>query len=116
MQTQQPASQPPVQPETQSVAPAVDPARVAALREARDHLMSLGARANSAKATLGRMKQEQARQGLGMRGDITASEQRMENFLDDAQDSIKSGDLEGAKKALANAEREIDKLDTFLGR
>jgi hypothetical protein len=40
----------------------------------------------------------------------------MENFLDDAQDAIKAGDLERAKKALASAEREIDRLDTFLGR
>jgi eukaryotic-like serine/threonine-protein kinase len=88
----------------------------AALREARDHLMSLGSRANSSRATLTRMKEQQARQGLGMRGDITTAEQRMENFLDDAQDAIKAGDLERAKKALASAEREIDRLDTFLGR
>jgi hypothetical protein len=78
--------------------------------------MALGSRANSARATLTRMKEQQARQGLGLRGDITSAEQRMENFLDDAQDAIKGGDLERAKKSLTNAEREIDRLDGFLGR
>jgi serine/threonine-protein kinase len=101
---------------TAPAAPAVDAAKVAALREARDHLMAIGSRANSARSTLTRMKEQQARQGLGMRGDITTAEQRMETFLDDAQDAIKDGDVERAKKALANAEREIDRLDTFLGR
>ena len=76
----------------------------------------LATRANSARATLARMKEQQARQGLGMRGDITASEQRMENYMDDAQAALRAGDPERAKKALATAEREIDKLDTFLGR
>ena len=117
-QAQAPIGQPAVQQQQPPAAsaPAVDTANIAALREARDHLMSLGSRANSARATLTRMKEQQARQGLGMRGDITTAEQRMENFLDDAQDAIKAGDPERAKKALASAEREIDRLDTFLGR
>lgn len=126
MQTQaqaqvQPQYQPAPPPQQQMqqpppATPAVDTAKLAALREARDHLMALGSRANSARATLTRMKEQQARQGLGMRGDITTSEQRMETFLDDAQDAIKTGDVDGAKKALSNAEREIDRLDGFLGR
>jgi eukaryotic-like serine/threonine-protein kinase len=102
--------------QTQSAAPAEDAAKVAAVREARDHLMMLGTRANSVRATLVTMKQAQARQGLGMRGDILTAEQRMENFLDDAQAAVRAGDLEGAKKALASAEREIDRVEGFLGR
>lgn len=119
---QQAVEQPPAQqsiPQQQPVqpqAPAEDAAKVAALREARDHLMMLGTRANSARATLNTMKQAQARQGLGMRGDILTAEQRMENFLDDAQEAVRAGDPERAKKALASAEREIDRLDSFLGR
>ena len=109
-QTQAPAAQ------TPPAAPAVDGARVNALREAREHLVMLGTRANAARAALTRMKEQQARQGLGMRGDVTASEQRMAVYLDDAQDAIKAGDPERAKKALATAEREIDRLDGFLGR
>ena len=111
-QVQPPVGQPAVQQAPTSV-PAVD---TAALREARDHLRLLGSRANSARSTLMRMKEQQAKQGLGMRGDISTAEQRMEGFLDDAEDAIKAGELELAKKALANAEREIDRLDTFLGR
>jgi hypothetical protein len=62
------------------------------------------------------MKEQQARQGLGMRGDIIASEQRMSVYLNDARDAIETGDSERAKKALATAEREIDRLDGFLRR
>jgi len=108
---------PPVeQPQQPPSTPAEDPAKDAALREARDHLMMLGTRANSARATLATMKQAQARQGLGMRGDILTSEQRMEGLLDDAQEAVRSGDPERAKKALASAEREVDRLESFLGR
>jgi ribosomal protein S20 len=79
-------------------------------------MIMLGSRANSARSSLTRMKEAQARQGLGMRGDITSAQERMETYLDEAQAAIRSGDSEHAKKSLSNAEREIDKLDTFLGR
>ena len=46
-----------------------------------------------------------------MRGDITAAQERMEIYLDEAQAAIPAGDPEHAKKSLSNAEREIDKLD-----
>jgi len=105
-----------VQQQAPPAAPAEDPAKITALRELRDHMTMLASRANSARATLAHMKEQQARQGLGMRGDITASEQRMENYMDDAQAALRAGDPERAKKALATAEREIDKLDSFLGR
>ena len=114
-QTQVPAEQLPTSPQAPA-APAIDAAKVNALNEAREHLVMLGTRANAARATLTRMKEQQARQGLGMRGDISASEQRMAVYLDDAQDAIKAGDPERAKKALATAEGEIDRLDGFLGR
>jgi hypothetical protein len=118
VQQQQPVVQQPVaqQPVAQPQAPVEDTARVAAIREARDRMTLLGSRANSARATLTRMKEAQSRQGLGMRGDIVAAEQRMENFLDDAQAAIRAGDPEGAKKALVSAEREIDRVEGFLGR
>jgi serine/threonine protein kinase len=105
-----------VQQQAPPTEPAVDTAKVNALREAREHMIMLGSRANSARASLTRMKEAQARQGLGMRGDITAAQERMETYLDEAQAAIRGGDPEHAKKSLSNAEREIDKLDSFLGR
>jgi hypothetical protein len=106
---------PPV-PQPKPAEPAVDTSKVNALRELREHMVMLASRANSARATLSRMKEQQARQGLGMRGDILSTEQRMENYLDDAQAALGAGDPDRAKKALSTAEREIDKLDSFLGR
>lgn len=118
--TPTPQNSPPQQAQTATpqppAPPAVDAAKVNALRELRDHMVMLGSRANSARATLTRMKAEQARQGIGMRGDILTAEQRMENYLDDAEAALRAGDPERAKKALQTAEREIDKLDSFLGR
>ncbi len=114
---QTPVPEPPaVQQQAPAAQPAVDTAKVNGLREAREHMIMLASRANSARASLNRMKEQQARQGLGMRGDITAAQERMETYLDDAQAAIQAGDPEHAKKSLSNAEREIDRLDGFLGR
>jgi eukaryotic-like serine/threonine-protein kinase len=113
---QQQQQAPPVAQQTPPAEPPVDTAKLNALREGREHMIMLGSRANSARSSLTRMKEAQARQGLGMRGDITSAQERMETYLDEAQAAIRSGDSEHAKKSLSNAEREIDKLDTFLGR
>jgi eukaryotic-like serine/threonine-protein kinase len=115
-QETEPAAQAPVQQQQQAAPPPVDAAKVEALQNAREQLLTLGSRANAARAALGRMKEEQARQGLGMRGDILAAQERMEAHLDHAQAAIQAGDPDRAKKSLSNAEREIDRLDTFLGR
>jgi serine/threonine-protein kinase len=105
----------------QSSAPAqttpVDTARQEALQAQRELLMLLGTRANSMKASLATMKQQQqARMGVNLRSDITAAEQRMEFYLDDAEGAIKTGDPEHAKKSLSLAERAIDVIEKFLGR
>ncbi|MGJ5817590.1 protein kinase domain-containing protein [Paludibaculum fermentans] len=88
----------------------------AALRDMREQLMLLGTRANSVKSSLERLKQAQARQGLGLRGDINTASQRMEFYLDECETAIKAGDLAGGKKYLDLGEREVAKLETFLGR
>lgn len=78
--------------------------------------MLLGTRANSVKSSLERLKQEQARQGLGLRGDMNTAAQRMEFYLDECESAIKRGDAAGGKKYLDLGEREVSKLEGFLGR
>jgi hypothetical protein len=51
-----------------------------------------------------------------MRGDIVTTQQRMELYLNEAEASLKSGDPVRVKKNLDSAEREIEKLEKFLGR
>lgn len=117
----EPAYQPPApaQPSYQPPAPA-QPAAAAAdereLGELREKLMLLGARVNAAQASLNRLKQEQARMGLGLRGDIAAAAQRMEYYMDEAEAAIKRGDAASAKRHLDNADRETSRLEKFLGR
>ncbi len=108
-QTPSPAVTPPPQP----AVPAVDERELGELRE---KLMLLGARVNAAQSSLNRLKQEQARMGLGLRGDIAAAAQRMEFYMDEAESAIKRGDAAAAKKHLENADRETARIEKFLGR
>ncbi|MGC4051367.1 MAG: serine/threonine-protein kinase [Paludibaculum sp.] len=72
-------------------------AAAAGLRDLREQLMLLGTRANSVKSSLERLKQAQARQGLGLRGDINTAAQRMEYYLDECETAIKRGDAAGGR-------------------
>ena len=53
---------------------------------------------------------------MGLRTDISASWKRMEYLLDQAEGALKRQDSAAAKKNLDAAEREIERLDKFLGR
>lgn len=87
-----------------------------ALEELREQLMLLGTRVNAVQASLNRLKQEQARMGLGLRGDIAAAAQRMEFYMDEAEAAVKRGDAAAARRHLDTAERETTRLEKFLGR
>ena len=93
-----------------------DDGKAAAIREHRELLMLLDTRANSIKGSLQTLQQQQAKSGLNLRGDIVTSQQRMEAYLNEAETAAKSGDPVAMKKYLASAEREIEKLEKFLGR
>jgi len=113
--TQPPVAQPAV------VAPQPEPikaddGKTAAIREQRELLMLLDTRANAIKGSLQTLQQQQARSGLNLRGDIVTAQQRMELFLNEAESAGKSGDPVAMKKNLTAAEREIEKLEKFLGR
>ena len=93
-----------------------DDGKVAAIREHRELLMLLDTRANSIKGSLQTLQQQQAASGLNLRGDIVTTRHRMELYLNEAETAGKSGDPVAMKKNLASAEREIEKLEKFLGR
>ena len=77
--------------------------------------MLLGTRATTVKGSLQALQQQQARSGLNLRADMVTSQQRMEFYLDEADSSFKAGDPVKMKKNLNSAEREIEKLEKFLG-
>jgi serine/threonine-protein kinase len=93
-----------------------DPARQAELRDLRERMMLQGTRLTSAKGAIDNMRRVQAQSGLGMRQDVLTAQQRAEFYMDEAEAALRSGDPAAMRKALDSAEREIERLDTFLGR
>lgn len=57
-----------------------------------------------------------ARQGLGLRGDIVATEGRMDLQMRRAEDAIRNGDTDEARNSLQLAERAVENIEKFLGR
>jgi len=93
--------------------PALDPAQLQALDLESDQLSG---RASSVVASLDTLQRQQAAQGLGLRGDMVASKQRMETYMSKAQAAIQAKDADGARKYLDLAAAEVEKLEKFLGR
>ena len=88
----------------------------AALDELEDEIDQLSVRAAAVNSSLDRLQQEQARQGFGLRGDIVARQESMKLNLARAQDAIERSDAARAGKYKEQVERDVQALETFLGR
>ncbi|KAA6455836.1 hypothetical protein DYQ86_26710 [Acidobacteria bacterium AB60] len=86
------------------------------IREARDRLMNLDARAQSAEAGVQQIRSQQQAQGMDIRGDILAAMNRMHNDMAQADGAMGRNDLEAAHDYMQRADREIATLEKFLGR
>jgi serine/threonine protein kinase len=93
--------------------PSVDAGQLQELEHEADLLVS---RVDAVEASLNGMRQTQNAQGLGMRGDVLSSQQRMRTYMTKAEDALKNRDANGAKKYLGLAEPEVASLEKFLGR
>lgn len=96
-------------------APAAAAANDAKLKELRQRLTQLAARARAVKSSFDRLAQQQQAQGLGPRRDISASVDRMSQFMDDAHDALVAGDAAAAEQNMDSAEREVETLEKFFG-
>lgn len=76
----------------------------------------LTARAGSVNSGLDRLREEQARDGFGLRGDIAQRQESMKLNVSKAQDAITRGDGVRAKRYSDLATADIDALEKFLGR
>ena len=122
--TQQLPTQQPVNtaPPPVAQAPPVETARpqpaasASDISELREQLMLLSTRASAAQQTIRGMQAQQGRSGMGMRQDITAGMDRMVAYLTEAEGSLRAGDAAKGKRYLGSAERELEKLEKFLGR
>jgi len=110
------ATQPPPPTQTTAPPPPADTADREALQQLRERMVFLASRANALRTSLQNLEQQQRASGLSLRGDISASWKRMEFLLDEAEAGLKARDPNAAKRNLDLAEREVDRLDQFLGR
>ncbi len=76
----------------------------------------LAGRANAIRDSVENLRNQQKSSGLSLRPDISASESRMEQLMDNADRVLKAGNAEAARRNLDSAEKEIDKLEAFFGR
>ncbi|HKV48588.1 MAG TPA: serine/threonine-protein kinase [Candidatus Acidoferrales bacterium] len=91
------------------------PASAASLQQAETQLDQVSSRATAVTASLDGMRKQQAAQGLSLRGDMTAAEQRMEANLSKAENALQAHDPAQAKHYMDLAEPDVEKLETFLG-
>jgi eukaryotic-like serine/threonine-protein kinase len=79
-------------------------------------MIELGSKADAAKAGVQQIRSQQQAQGLDIRGDILASMNRMNAYLNEAERALSQNDLQAANDNMDRAEKELATLDTFLGR
>jgi len=87
-----------------------------AIRETRDRLMNLDARAEAARSGVQQIRSQQQAQGFDLRGDILASMNRMNSLIAEANHALSKNDLETANQYMDRAEKEVGTLESFLGR
>jgi hypothetical protein len=97
---------------TQAVAPPVN----RELNEVREQYNELSVRASASKTSLDSITQQMRSQGgLGLRRDIVEAQTRLDYQMKEAMDSIRSGDVNGAREHLQFASGNLQVIDKFLG-
>jgi len=92
--------------------PPPDPAVLAQLEHDLDQASSRAAAVNS---SLGTLQAAQNASGYGLRGDMVAAQQRMQTNLNRAHSALQGQDVIAAQKYIDQADRDISKLEEFLG-
>jgi hypothetical protein len=81
-----------------------------------DHeIDQMSSRATAVNASLDNLQREQNAHGMHLRGDIVATQERMQAYMSKAQAAFQAQNIEGAKKYLDLAETELGKIEKFLG-
>jgi hypothetical protein len=86
------------------------------LSELRDQYNHLAVRANAADAALNAIKKDLETQGLNLRRDIRAAQERMDQLLDNAFRAIRDGHADEAARSLESALPVLEIIEKFLGR
>jgi serine/threonine-protein kinase len=86
------------------------------LAELEQLVDNLSAREAAVNSSLENLQRQQAAQGVGLRGDMAAAQERMKIHLAKAQEALQDRDVERAQKQADQAEADLEKLEKFLGR
>jgi hypothetical protein len=113
---QQPVSPPPQAPPQQASPAPADAAKAEQLENLREQGSLLSIRAGTVRSSLESLRKAQARSGLGLRADMAASAQRMDYLMNEADAAVQRGDAAAAQRNLDLAEKEVAKLEKFLGQ
>jgi eukaryotic-like serine/threonine-protein kinase len=92
-----------------------DSSSAVTLQQAETEVDQMSSRAGSVTSSLNSLRQQQSAQGLTLRGDMTAAEQRMQTNVNKAQAAVQAGDPAQAEHYLSLAEPDVEKLERFLG-
>ena len=90
-------------------------AAAAQMEELEKQFDQISTRSNAVGASLDTLRQQQASQGLNLRGDVAASEERLHTYVNRAQAALQGQDVASAEKYLKLAEPELEKIEKFLG-
>jgi serine/threonine protein kinase len=104
------------QPSNSSVGAQAGAPNAAQLEELEHQADQLSGREAAIDASLDSLQRQQNAQGLQLRGDMVAAQARLRTYLGKALEALQAQDLKSAKKYLALAEPEAEKIETFLGR
>jgi hypothetical protein len=105
----------PVQTTQPAPVPAPVPAVNRELGEVREQYNELAIQSSASRASLDSMAQQIQRQGLGLRRDIVEAQTRLDYQMKEAMDSIRAGDVPGAREHLRFAHGNLEVINKFLG-
>lgn len=92
-----------------------DPQVARELEELRQQFNSLSTRFASAQESVRRLEAQQQRQGFGMRRDVREAVTRFQYLMKESSDSLVSRNTEAARTSLQMAERNLERIEKFLG-
>jgi len=86
------------------------------LDKLQDELDQLSSRARAAKDSVENLRRQQNAQGLNLRSDIAAAEDRMGSDIDKAQAALQNQNARDARRYMEKAEADVETLEKFMGR
>jgi len=92
--------------------PGPSPEEIAKVEDDAD---KLNIRAAAASRSVDTLREQQAKEGYNLRGDIAAVQERVQNYLAKGNNALNARDLKNAQKYFDLADAELAKLEKFLG-